>query len=90
MIGITWNKRKYLIKTGFGVSNRFCQSKDDEQTFGLGQGPTTASDIWCIIHGILIHTVVTYFISIVLVSVSGAVQHKMVDEDLIDDNGLAA
>jgi hypothetical protein len=36
------------------------------------------------------HTVATYFIGIILVSVSGIVQHKRVGEVLIDDPGLAA
>jgi hypothetical protein len=54
MLGNTWNKRKCFIKTGFGVSRRSYQSTDDKPTFDLGQGSTAASDIWCIIHGILI------------------------------------
>jgi hypothetical protein len=36
------------------------------------------------------HTVATYFIGIVLVSVSGMIQHKRIGEGLIDDRGLAA
>jgi hypothetical protein len=76
MLGITWNKCKCLIKTGFGVSNIFYQSTYYKQTFGLGQGSTAASDIWCIINGIIMHIVATYFIGIVIISVSGTVQHK--------------
>jgi hypothetical protein len=66
----TWNKRKCFIKTGFGVSDRSCQSTETKQTYELGQGFTTPSDIWCIIHGIFVHTFATYFVGIVLVSVS--------------------
>jgi hypothetical protein len=73
MLDITWNKRKCFIKTGFGVYDRFYQSTDDKQIFGLVQGSTAESDIWFIIHGILMHTVATYFISIVLISISGTV-----------------
>jgi hypothetical protein len=89
MLDITWSKRKCFINTGFGVLDRFYESTDLQQSFGLGQGSTAASDIWCIIHGILMHTAATYFFGIILVSVSGAVQHKRVGEGLIDDNGLA-
>jgi hypothetical protein len=56
----------------------------------LGQGSTAASNTWCIIHGILMHTVTTHFISIVLVSVSGSGHHKRVGNGLIDVTGLAA
>jgi hypothetical protein len=38
MIGLTWNKRKCYTKTGSGVSERFYQSMEYNQTFGLGQG----------------------------------------------------
>jgi hypothetical protein len=71
MLGTTWNKRKCFINTGFGVSDRSYQSNDSKQKFGLGQGSTAASDIWCIIHGMLMHTVITYFIGIIYASVSG-------------------
>jgi hypothetical protein len=69
---------------------RFYQSTEENQTLGPGQGSTAATDIWCIIHGILMHTVATYFIGIILVSVSGIILHKHVGEGLIDDTGLAA
>jgi hypothetical protein len=36
------------------------------------------------------HTVVTYFIGIIFVSVSGLIQHTRVGEGLIDDTGLAS
>jgi hypothetical protein len=90
MSGITWSKRKCHIKTGGGVSDSFYQSTDKKQTFGLGQGSTAATDMWCIIHGIIMHTVATYFIGIILVSVSGMRQHKRIGECLIDDTGLVA
>jgi hypothetical protein len=72
------------------VSDSFYQSTDDKQTFGLRKGFTAATDMWCIIHGILMHTVSTYFIGIILVSVSGMIQHKRISEGIIDDTGLAA
>jgi hypothetical protein len=59
MLGLAYSKRKCYIKTGFGVSESFYQSTEENQTFGLGQGSTAAPDIWCIIHGILMHTVAT-------------------------------
>jgi hypothetical protein len=81
---------KCFIKTGFGVSDRFYQSPDDKQTFGLGQGSTAASDMWCIIHRILLHTAATYFIGIVILSVYGSAHHKRVGEGFIDDIGHVA
>jgi hypothetical protein len=90
MLGKTWNKHKCFIKTSFGVSDRSYQITENTQTFGLGQGSTTANEIWCIIHGILMHTVATYFVGIILVSIYyGRIQHKCVGEGLIDDTGLA-
>jgi hypothetical protein len=35
------------------------------------------------------YTIATYFVGIILVSVSGTIQHKRVGEGLIDDTGLA-
>jgi hypothetical protein len=61
---------------------------DQKQNFGLGQGSTDDSDIWCIINSILMHMVVTYFIGIILVSVSGSVIHKRVGGGMLDDTGL--
>jgi hypothetical protein len=75
---------------GIDVSDSFYQSTDDKQTFGLRQGSTAATDMWCIIHGIFMHTVATYFIGIIIVSVSGIIQHTRIGEGLIDDTGLAA
>jgi hypothetical protein len=74
MLGSIWNKIKCYIKTGVGISERLYQSTKEKQMFGLGQGSTAATDIWCIIHGILMHTVVTYFSGIILVSVSGMIR----------------
>jgi hypothetical protein len=37
-----------------------------------------------------LHTIVTQFIGIIFVSVSGFIQHKIVGEDVIDDTGLAS
>jgi hypothetical protein len=59
MIGLTRSKIKCYIKIGFGVSESFYQSTDEKQTFGLGQVSTATTYIWCIIHGILMHTVAT-------------------------------
>jgi hypothetical protein len=90
MLDLTWSKRKCYIKTGFGVSERLYQSTEEKQTFGLGQCSTAAMVMWCINHGMLMHTIVTYFIGIILVSVSGIIQHKGDGEGLIDDTGLVA
>jgi hypothetical protein len=46
--------------------------------------------MWFIIHGILMHTAVTYFIGIIFVSISGLIQHKLVGEGLIDKTVLAS
>jgi hypothetical protein len=59
MLGLAWNKRKCYIKTVFGVSESFYQTSEEKQTFGLRQESTAATDIWCIIHGIIMHTVST-------------------------------
>jgi hypothetical protein len=90
MLGLTWSKRKCYIKTGCGVSDSFYQSTNDKQTFGIGQGSNAATDIWCIIHRIIMHTVATYLIGIILVSVSGMIHHTRIGEGLIDDTGIAA
>jgi hypothetical protein len=89
MLCTTWNKRKCFIKTGGGVSDRSYQSTENKQTFGLGQGSTAASDIWCVMHSTLMHNIATLFFGIILVSVSGRIQHKRVGEGLIDDTGLS-
>jgi hypothetical protein len=89
MLGTTWSTRKCHINMVLGVSECYYQTTAHKQTFGIGQGSTSASDIWCIILGILIHTVATYFIGIVFVSVSGFIIHKHVGEGLIYETGLA-
>jgi hypothetical protein len=90
MIGITWSKSKCYIKTALGVSESFYQSSEEKQTFGLGQGSTAATDMWCIINVLSMHTVAAYFIGIIPISVSGMIQHKRIGEGLIDDTRLAA
>jgi hypothetical protein len=90
MLVNTWNKRKCFINIGFGVSDRSYQSTDDKPTFGLGPGSNSASSICCIIHNIIMHTVATYFIGIILVSIPGKIQHKHVGDGLIDETGLSA
>jgi hypothetical protein len=85
MLVLTWSNRKCYIKTGFGISDQSTQSK---QNGGLGQGSTAASDTWCVIHGVLMHTIATFFIKIVLVSVS-KIYHKRIGEGFIDDAGIA-
>jgi hypothetical protein len=87
--GHNLEQTKMLHQTGVAVSDRSYQSTYNKQTFGLGQGSTAASKIWCIMHGILVHTVAIYFGGVILVSVSGIIQHKRVREGLIDDTGLA-
>jgi hypothetical protein len=90
MLGSAWSNQKCLIKSGFGVSDRFYQYTEYKQTLGLEQGSIEATDTWCIIHWIIIHTVTTYFIGIILIYVYGMIQHKRVGEGLIVDPGLAA
>jgi hypothetical protein len=88
ILGYTWSKHQCFIKTGFGVLDRFYQSMEDKQTFGLGKGSTSSTAIWCIMHRIIMHIIATYFIGIILLSVSGVIQHKQVGEGLIDDTGF--
>jgi hypothetical protein len=78
-----------MLNVKFGVSERLYQSTEEMQTFGIVQGSTAATDIWCIIHGILMHTVSTHFISIILVYISGTIQQKRIGEVLIDDTGIS-
>jgi hypothetical protein len=40
-------------------------------------------------HGILMHNVDTYFVGIILVCVSGIIQHKCVGEGIINNTSLA-
>jgi hypothetical protein len=86
MLGLTW----CYIKTGFGIFERYYQSTPSKQNFGLGEGSTAVSNIWYIIHVVLMDTFSTYFINIVLVSVSSNIQHNRICEGLIYDTGLEA
>jgi hypothetical protein len=88
MLGLTWRKHKCYIKTGIGISERYYQSSISKQSFGLGQGYTAASDIWCVIHGVLMHTLASAYIGFAMFSVSSKIVHKRIGEGLIDDNGL--
>jgi hypothetical protein len=88
MIGLTWRKRKCYIKTGFGISERYYKSPPYKQSFGLGQGSTYASDIWCVIHGVLMHTLALAYIGFAIYSVSSNIIHKCIGEGQIDDTGL--
>jgi hypothetical protein len=88
MLGLTWRKRKCYIKTGFGISERCYQSSISKQSFGLGQGSTAASDIWCVIHGVLMHTLASAYIVFTMFSVSSKIVHTHIGEGLIEDNGL--
>jgi hypothetical protein len=96
MLGTTWRQHgvnanvilKWEMVVGVGVSKRYYQSTAHKQTFGLVPSSTAASDIWCIIHDILMHMFATYFIAIIFVSVSSSVLHNHVGEGLIDKTGL--
>jgi hypothetical protein len=79
----------YLLKLVLACLTDHISPLRINKPFDLGQGSTSASNIWCIMHGILIHTVPKYFVGIILVSVSGRIQHTNVGEGLIDDTGLA-
>jgi hypothetical protein len=101
MLGLTWRKRKCCIKTGFGICERYYESYISNQSFGLGQGSTAASHIWCIIHGVLMHTLASSFIGFAIFSVSSKILHgftifsvsskilhKRIGEVIIDDTIL--
>jgi hypothetical protein len=41
-----------------------------KQNFGLGQGSTAASNIWCVIHGVIVNTLASAYIGFVMSSMS--------------------
>jgi hypothetical protein len=88
MMGLTWRKRKCYIKTGFGISDRYYQSSISKKSFGMGQGSISASEIWCVIHGVLMQTLASSYIGFTMFSVSSNIVHTGIGEGLIDDTGL--
>jgi hypothetical protein len=88
MLGITWRNRKCYIKTGLSISTHYYQSSTNTKNVGLGQGSTAASDIWCIINGILMHILAASYIGFAVFSVSSKIVHRRIGEGLIDDTGL--
>jgi hypothetical protein len=87
MLGLAWRTRKCYIKTGFGISERYYQSTSSKQNFGLGQGYTAVSDIWCVIHGVLMHTLASAYTGFTMYSVSSKVTHNQFGEGLVDGTG---
>jgi hypothetical protein len=88
MLGLTWRTRKCYIKTGFGISQQHYQSTLSKQNFGLGQGSTAASNMWCVIRGVLMNAFAFAYTGFVMASVSSKVVHKRIGEGHIDDTGL--
>jgi hypothetical protein len=70
MIGNTWSGRKCHVNTAFGVSARSYSSTLVKLLYGLGQGSTLATDIWVILHGLVMNAIALSFIGILILSIS--------------------
>jgi hypothetical protein len=90
MIGKTWSRRKCNTKTAFRVSERSYRSKLEELIYGLGQGSTPATNLWGIIHGLVINALALSFIGILILSISKRLQHERIGEGFIGDTGLGS
>jgi hypothetical protein len=90
MIGKTWNRIKCHVKTAFGVSTNSCSLTLANLLYGLGQGSTQATDLWGIIHGLIMNALELSLIGIIILSVSKQRQHERICEGFIDDTGLGS
>jgi hypothetical protein len=84
----SWSRRKFHVKTAFGVSTNSYRSTLANLLYGLGQKSTPLTDLWGILHGLVINALALSFIGILLLSVSKQRQHERIGEGFIDDTGL--
>jgi hypothetical protein len=70
MIGKKWSRRKCHIKNSFGVSMNSYSSTLTKPLYGLGKGSTPETDLWGILHGLVMNALVLSFIGILILSVS--------------------
>jgi hypothetical protein len=73
------------VKTAFVISSRSYRSTLEELLNGLGQGSTSATDIWGIMHGLVMHVLALSFVGILILSVAKRLQHEPIGEVCIDD-----
>jgi hypothetical protein len=88
MIGKTWSRRKCHVKTAFGISTNSHSSTLANLLYGLGQGSTPATDLWGIIHGLVVNALALSFIGILIISTSKQHQHEHIGQGFIYDTGL--
>jgi hypothetical protein len=88
MIGKTWSRRKFHVKTAFGISTNSYSSTLVNLLYGLGQGSTPERDLWGILHGLVMDALALSFIGILILSISKQRQHEHIGEGFIDDTGL--
>jgi hypothetical protein len=84
MIGKLWSGRRCHVKTAHGVSEESYRSTLTELLFGIGQGSTAATDIFGVLHGLIMHAAALVFIGILFLSVSDILHHERIGEGFID------
>jgi hypothetical protein len=87
-IGKLWSGQRCHVKTAYRVSTSSYRSTLAELIYGLGQEIMSATDIWGVLHGFIIHAVALAFVGILLLSIPGLVRHERIGEKIIDDTGL--
>jgi hypothetical protein len=75
MIVKTWSRRKCHVKTAFGVSMNSYSSTLANLLYGLGQGITPETDLWGILHGLVMNALALSFIGILILFISKQSQH---------------
>jgi hypothetical protein len=75
-------------KKTYGVSTESYCSTLEELLYGLGKGSTSVTDMWGILHGLIMHAVALAFVGILFLSASGHLQHEQTVEGFTDDTGL--
>jgi hypothetical protein len=75
-------------KNALGVSAKSYCSTLEKLLYGLGQGSTPATNLWGILHGLVMNALALSFIGIMILSVSKQRQHKRIGEGFIYDTGL--
>jgi hypothetical protein len=88
MIGKLWSGRRCHIKTAHGVSENSSRSTLAHLLYGIGQGSTSATYMWGVLHGLIMHAAALVFIGILILSVPGRFRHKIIGEGFIDNTGL--